>query len=38
MIDKDLMRLLGRDKKYVFMSVAAMLAGFVSNVITTALN
>ena len=31
------MRLLGRDKKYVFMSVAAMLAGFVSNVITTAL-
>ncbi|MCR5523641.1 MAG: ABC transporter ATP-binding protein/permease [Clostridia bacterium] len=37
MIDKDLMRLLGRDKKYVFMSVAAMLAGFISNVITTAL-
>ena len=37
MIDKDLMRLLDRDKKYVFMSVAAMLAGFVSNVITTAL-
>ncbi len=31
------MRLLGRDKKYVFMSVAAMLAGFISNVITTAL-
>ena len=37
MIDKDLMRLLGKDKKYVFLSVAAMLAGFVSNVVTTAL-
>ncbi|MBQ8943793.1 MAG: ABC transporter ATP-binding protein/permease [Clostridia bacterium] len=37
MIDKNLMRLLGRDKKYVFLSVAVMLAGFISNVITTAL-
>ena len=31
------MKLLGKDKKYVFMSVAAMLTGFFSNVITTAL-
>ena len=31
------MKLLGKDKKYVFMSVAAMLTGFLANVTTTAL-
>ena len=36
MIDKDLMKLLGKDKKYVFMSVAVMLVGFCSNICTTA--
>lgn len=36
MIDKRLIKFLGKDIKYVFVSVAAMIMGFISNVCFTA--
>lgn len=36
MIDKDLFKLLGKDKKYIFISVALMILGLVLNLIFTA--
>lgn len=36
MIDKELLKLLGKNKKYIFYTVASMVVGLLSNLLITA--